>query len=59
MASLGLITGILGFNETGTALILTVFALQDSFVHFVMNRVDNVLSRKLSNRAKLSGIPSE
>ncbi len=28
-------------------------------VHFVMNRVDNVLSRKLSNRAKLSGIPSE
>lgn len=24
MASLGLITGILGFNETGTALILTV-----------------------------------
>lgn len=31
MASLGLITGILGFNETGTALVLTVFALQDSF----------------------------
>lgn len=31
MASLGLITGILGFNETGTALMLTVFALQDSF----------------------------
>lgn len=31
MASLGLITGILGFNEAGTALILTIFALQDSF----------------------------
>ncbi len=31
MASLGLITGILGFDETGTALMLTVFALQDSF----------------------------
>ena len=31
MASLGLITGVLGFDESGTALILTVFALQDSF----------------------------
>ena len=31
MASLGLIIGILGFDESGTALMLTVFALQDSF----------------------------
>ena len=31
MASLGLITGILGFNADGTALMLAVFALQDSF----------------------------
>lgn len=31
MASLGLITGILGFDSTGTALMLTIFALQDSF----------------------------
>ena len=31
MASLGLITGVLGFDETGTALMLTIFALQDSF----------------------------
>lgn len=31
MASLGLITGVLGFDESGTALMLTVFALQDSF----------------------------
>lgn len=31
MASLGLITGILGFDELGTALMLTIFALQDSF----------------------------
>ena len=31
MASLGLIIGILGFEESGTALMLTVFALQDSF----------------------------
>ena len=28
MASLGLITGVLGFDESGTALMLTIFALQ-------------------------------
>lgn len=31
MASLGLITGVLGFGDDGTALMLTIFALQDSF----------------------------
>ncbi len=31
MASLGLITGILGFETQGTALMMTIFALQDSF----------------------------
>ena len=31
MASLGLITGVLGFGEDGTPLMLAVFALQDSF----------------------------
>ena len=31
MASLGLITGVLGFDGRGTALMLAVFALQDSF----------------------------
>lgn len=31
MASLGLITGVLGFDTAGTALMLTIFALQDSF----------------------------
>lgn len=31
MASLGLITGVLGFDDQGTALMLTIFALQDSF----------------------------
>ncbi|MDO4501661.1 MAG: dicarboxylate/amino acid:cation symporter, partial [Coriobacteriia bacterium] len=31
MASLGLVTGVLGFDATGTALVLTIFALQDSF----------------------------
>lgn len=31
MASLGLVTGLLGFDPAGVALILTIFALQDSF----------------------------
>ena len=31
MASLGLITGVLGFGDDGTALMLAIFALQDSF----------------------------
>lgn len=31
MASLGLIISVLAFDEAGTALILTIFALQDSF----------------------------
>ncbi|RBP42272.1 dicarboxylate/amino acid:cation symporter [Garciella nitratireducens] len=31
MASLGLITGVLGFDQSGVALMLTIFALQDSF----------------------------
>lgn len=31
MASLGLITAVVGFNEVGTALMLSIFALQDSF----------------------------
>lgn len=31
MASLGIIISVLGFDENGTALMLTIFALQDSF----------------------------
>ena len=31
MASLGLIIGVLGFHDAGTALMLAIFALQDSF----------------------------
>ncbi|MDR0784498.1 MAG: dicarboxylate/amino acid:cation symporter [Treponema sp.] len=31
MASLGLIVGVLGFDAAGTALMLSIFALQDSF----------------------------
>ena len=31
MASLGIVISILGFNETGTGLLIAIFALQDSF----------------------------
>ena len=31
MASLGIIISVLGFDQSGTALMLTIFALQDSF----------------------------
>ncbi|MEG1087777.1 MAG: cation:dicarboxylase symporter family transporter, partial [Cetobacterium sp.] len=31
MASLGIISSVLGFDDTGIALMLTIFALQDSF----------------------------
>lgn len=31
IASLGIVVSVLGFDETGTALLLTIFALQDSF----------------------------
>ncbi|MEG2588104.1 MAG: cation:dicarboxylase symporter family transporter, partial [Cetobacterium sp.] len=31
MASLGIISSVLGFDDSGIALMLTIFALQDSF----------------------------
>jgi len=31
MASLGLVTSVLGFDQTGIGLLLSIFALQDSF----------------------------
>lgn len=31
VASLGIVTGVLGFDQTGTALLIAIFALQDSF----------------------------
>ena len=44
MASLGLITGVLGFDESGTALMLTIFALQDSFGTACNVSGDNAIS---------------
>ena len=52
MASLGLITGILGFDESGTALMLTIFALQDSFGTACNITGDGVLALILSGYAE-------
>ena len=56
MASLGLITGVLGFNETGTALMLTIFALQDSFGTACNVTGDGALTMILTGFAEKHGI---
>lgn len=52
MASLGLITGVLGFDDTGTALMLTIFALQDSFGTACNVTGDGALTMILTGYAK-------
>ena len=59
MASLGLITGVLGFDETGTALILTIFALQDSFGTACNITGDGALTMILTGYAKKHKIKEE
>lgn len=56
MASLGLITGILLFNDTGTALMLTIFALQDSFGTACNVTGDGALTLILTGYADHHGI---
>lgn len=56
MASLGLITGVLGFGDTATALVLTVFALQDSFGTACNITGDGALTLFLSGYADKHGI---
>ena len=56
MASLGLITGVLGFDETGTALMLTIFALQDSFGTACNVTGDGALALILTGYAEKHGI---
>ena len=58
MASLGLITGVLGFDETGTALMLTIFALQDSFGTACNVTGDGALTLILTGYAEKHGIRS-
>ena len=59
MASLGLITGVLGFDATGTALMLTIFALQDSFGTACNVTVDGALTMILTGYAKRHNIEEQ
>lgn len=59
MASLGLITGVLGFDETGTALMLTIFALQDSFGTACNVTGDGALTLILTGYAKRHNIEEQ
>lgn len=56
MASLGLVTSVLGFDGAGTALVLTVFALQDSFGTACNITGDGALTLILSGYADRHGI---
>ena len=56
MASLGLIIGVLGFDESGTALMLTIFALQDSFGTACNVTGDGALTMILTGFAQKHGI---
>ena len=59
MASLGLITGILGCDANGTALMLAIFALQDSFGTACNVTGDGALTLILTGYAKKHGIKEE
>lgn len=51
VASLGLIISVLGFTEAGTALLLTIFALQDSFGTACNITGDGALTLMLEKKA--------
>ncbi|MDE8702087.1 dicarboxylate/amino acid:cation symporter [Adlercreutzia equolifaciens] len=59
MASLGLVTGLLGFDGAGTALVLTVFALQDSFGTACNITGDGALTLMLSGYANKHHMPDQ
>lgn len=59
MASLGLIIGVLGFKDSGTALMLTIFALQDSFGTACNVTGDGALAMILTGYANRHGIKKQ
>ncbi len=59
MASLGLITGVLGFDDAGTALMLAIFALQDSFGTACNVTGDGALTLFLTGYANRHNIADE
>ena len=59
MASLGLITGVLLFKNDGTALMLAIFALQDSFGTACNVTGDGALTLILTGYAEKHGLKDE
>ena len=62
MASLGLIISVLGFDDIGTGLMLTIFALQDSFGTACNVTGDGALTLMLTGYAKkhnIEEVPTE
>ena len=59
MASLGLIISVVGFQDDGTALMLTIFALQDSFGTACNVTGDGALTLMLTGYVQKHGIKDE
>ena len=59
MASLGLITSVLNFDATGTALMLSIFALQDSFGTTCNVTGDGALTLFLTGYAQKRGLKND
>lgn len=59
MASLGLITGVLGFGNDGTALMLAIFAIQDSFGTACNVTGDGALTLMLTGYAEKHNIKKQ
>ena len=59
MASLGIVISVLGFDPTGTALILAIFALQDSFGTACNVTSDGALTLFLTGYCEKHGLKSE
>ncbi|MBR5224879.1 MAG: dicarboxylate/amino acid:cation symporter [Clostridia bacterium] len=59
MASLGIVTSILGFGPEGTALLLAIFAIQDSFGTACNVTGDGALTLMLTGYAEKHGVKEE
>lgn len=57
IASLGIVVSVLGFDEAGTALLLTIFALQDSFGTACNVTGDGALTLILSKIDRSDALP--
>ncbi|MBR3872624.1 MAG: dicarboxylate/amino acid:cation symporter [Clostridia bacterium] len=59
MASLGIVTSVLGFGPEGTALLLAIFAIQDSFGTACNVTGDGALTLILTGYAEKKGVKEE